>query len=611
MLSKVSASKTTACFICGQEFPLADLTAHEKACLDYIKTNDEDNTQYTRQKSNDNSSNSSFPSTYNSSNLSNHSSSSGETTDKKHSRCYICGTDVPQYLSSIHEKNCKKSWETGLLNSICTPARKSKSKGDLSSLSRSNSKDNLLKVNGGGDHFTSTPNLTKSKSSTNIRQDIKDELDGRGSTRPRHLKSSNPRHSPDSKSKSTTNLSKAGLTTNSLSQSNGSNASRSSYDVRRNSDSSPHKKSDPQYVICQICGKLYSIHSISIHQRTCERTYKKQKDVGTNVEYKIKSKSLADLTKPNNSRPQSATPRAARTTTPVKTPPRPSSATPTSRLTKNSNISKSTGNIGPTYKRQLLTVKKDVVDEEKSSSSHAVENGINKTSPGLQKCYLCQQLYGTRSLPIHEKQCLKKWERAQKEAKKKKKKTPPKQDIQIMEFGRRKFEEDHDVEEDMKTFEKEAVTPSKLFGLPSPLKNKEEDHDNETLNDVPNQSENTPKEAKQSNTPSKGGPKFVHCVYCYKQFGQHSIAIHEKKCREKVNTEKQTKERIMSGNIDSKKPKNIGSKNLSKSVGDISLKDAYESHNDLLTLVKCDECLRKFLQSDIDKHRIHCRVSVL
>jgi len=638
MLTTAKPAKTSACFICNQDFPLSELTAHEKSCLDNIKEND---TQYTRQ-SGDDSSDHSFPATYNSSNLSTHSSSSGESSsEKKYSRCYICGSDVPSYLASIHEKNCKKSWETGLLNSICTPARKSKSKGDVSSLSRSSSKEDILQ-NSKTDMSISTPNLTKSKSTTNIGQDINNESpQTRKDIKSRYLNTpidtaSTARRGSTGQTnirstKSSSSLLKTSSSSRSLVSSNDS-LSKSSQDITDGGLSKSPRKADPQYVICQICGRLYSKHSINIHQRSCERTYKKQKDVGTNVEYKIKSKSLADLTKPlgsNSRRPNSALSNNNIRKTPTKRPPE--------KLSNGSSaLSKSTGNLGPSYRRQLLTKKKDVIiDGEASPPLRATparpEIDNTKASPGLQKCYLCMQLYGTRSLPIHEKQCLKKWEREralEEEKKKNKSKKPRKQrDIKIMAFGRSKFEEDEDeFDLESETIQKPIVTASKLFGVPSPLKKEDEldtiDHGSLLSGGLANgeiTSSNSSKTSNNNSVKSPGGPKFVSCIYCHNQYGIHSIAIHEKGCRQKDNVERKAKERIFSHNNHSHDNKNSNNKKLSKSVGDITLSDAFNSSsnngsaaaNDMFQLVKCDECMRKFLKTDIEKHRIHCRVSIL
>ncbi|XP_066916932.1 zinc finger protein 474-like isoform X2 [Clytia hemisphaerica] len=626
MLAKsASTTKLSACFICGQEIPLSELTTHEKACLDTIKAND---TQYTRQSGDDGSSDHSFPTAY--SNLSTHSSSSGDSagTEKKYSQCYICGTDVPSYLASIHEKNCKKSWETGLLNSICTPARKSKSKTDVSTLSRSSSRDNILQKQ--NDFSLSTPNLTKAKSTTNL-QNAK--MTPTKSDKPRHLRS-NGRKSTSPMSRSTTNLSTKTTSKDSLLSST-ENLSKSSQDVRDVTDAPKRRNTgDPQYVICQICGKLYSKHSISIHQRSCEKMYQKQKSVGTNVDYKVKSRSLVDLTKTNSRRTPIPTskPKSER---------RPASANPINKIKTNS-LSRSTGNLAPTstYRRRLLTSnKKTVVNGETTNESSMAspisksEIDISTTSPGLRKCYLCRQLYGTRSLPIHEKQCLKKWERAQEDERKQRKsnaRTAKQQDIQVSSFGRTKFEEENglnsksesDQEEnydlESTTIQKPIISPSKIFGVPSPLKKgftgpdtddslDEADGKASTLdNDKNNGKVLTNGEPGPERRKSGSGPKFVVCIYCSKQFGQHSISIHEKSCREKMKIETKTKERMATQS----KIKN--NKKLSQSVGDMTLSDAFDvTTNDMLQLVKCNECLRKFLKSDIEKHKIHCRVSVL
>lgn len=160
---------TSNCFICGESFLRAELSAHEKTCLQSIQTTQ---VQYTRQNTDDTSDSLTFLTNNDSSSFSNHSSgsSSNEGNDKKAHRCYICGTDIPIYLKSIHEKNCKKSWESGLLNSIATPGRLSNSKKDLlkdsSELKKSKAIANII----------SSSNLKKSRSTSYIAKDLKSDI---------------------------------------------------------------------------------------------------------------------------------------------------------------------------------------------------------------------------------------------------------------------------------------------------------------------------------------------------------------------------------------------------------------------------------------------------
>lgn len=629
MLTTPTSTKSSACFICGQEFPFSELTTHEKTCLETIKTND---VSYTRQITDDSSSGS-FPLAY-TSNLSTRTSSSGsgDTNEKKYSRCYICGTDVPSYLTSIHEKNCKKSWETGLLNSICTP-------------SRQNSRGNLSK-----ESSLSTPNLRKSQSSTNIQTNGDTKASEVQNTKPKKLKSSSKTSSGSShnspiaisklqlKSKSTTNLSK---TKSPLDHILSSPATRSSEDLHKSSDKLKKSTQDnPQYMICHICGKLYSVHSISIHQRQCERTYSKQKEKGTNSEYKVKSKSLVNLRSTTPKRPTSSQQQRnnekSQQSTPIRTVQRAFNDSDKLKTT-NKSISSSTGNLTstPTYKRELLKSLRDSIDGPTEKTTSLSTHDVNRT-PGLQKCYLCGQLYGTRSLPIHEKQCLKKWERSLEEEKNAKRKTPAQKEIQIMAFGRDKFKEDQttNLTSNGNLTSNNRQTPSQMFGIPSPLKKQETQStpgtlDGELSNDLildfeKNNNINgnltldlinhTPKpdcqKENHSTQPDSGSktPKFVMCIYCYKQYGMHSIAIHEKNCRERKTVEDKCKERMTNGKKSPVSSKN--KKSLSKSVGNMT-SDHIFTNGDALDLVKCDECRRKFLSSDIEKHKLYCRVSVV
>ena len=584
----------------------------------------------------------------------------------------------------------------------------------------------LLKGLSSTDTSLSTPNLTKAKSTTNLRHEPTTPTKNDGN-KPRHLRQNQNGRRGSASSKSTSNLTTSATKSSAngrrgsrnsllLSSSNETlTKSKSTQDIRRSttpdllgsgseatgSATKRRNTADPQYVICQLCGKLYSKHSIGIHQRSCEQTYKKQKSVGTNVEYKIKSRSLVDLNNTNSKRTTlSQANAAANSNSSINKPKhtsspgaRPASAYPINRLEKSSTLSVSTGNLGPSYRRRLLTnqnkktTNSDVIDgvgdvRVKSPDINGGGDSSKQLSPGLQKCYLCRQLYGTRSLPIHEKQCLKKWERAQAEEqkKKKKKKNSTEKDIQIMTFGRSKFEENDDglsgendefkgnsfgrshsdetkertnidivingrgdidndeydtestiIQKPTNTTESSITPkpiggplPSQLFGVSSPLvATKNTESATPSIKKAGKQAE-----GEQVNANNSGRPRFVVCVYCSKQFGSHSITIHEKSCREKQKLESKTRNRLILNNTNTNNKnsnrKTAGEgKKLSKSVGDISLIEAFAfagtnsnggdsaSSANELELVRCEECKRKFLKSDINKHKMHCRVSVL
>ncbi|XP_057299944.1 zinc finger protein 474-like isoform X2 [Hydractinia symbiolongicarpus] len=644
-----SPAKASTCFICGNEFPHAELSAHEKSCLENIQKTD---IQYTRQ--NTESSETSLPHTFDSSNLSNHSASSSDSYEKKFVRCYICGTDVPTYLTAIHEKNCKKSWETGLFNSICASTKKS------TSLSRGTSRTDLR-------HDSSTSGMKKSKSSSNIaKSPTTDKVffdDDITSPKPKGMSSL--------KSKSFSNLSKTkpkekkpfvtGVRNTDW------NKTKSLQDIR--SDRPAQKKSGPgQYVLCNFCGKLYSMHSIGIHERQCEKTRSLQKNAGTGSDYKIKSKSMVDLsgikkgaplTRPltrNTTRPSTAT--STRKTEHKNSPKqRPSTSHPLTRVTRIIGVSTNTGNKtrspdkseSKTTSLKNVNVKpteesgeqhKDVQKKiSKNSEDLKISNGIKQeekktASPGLQKCYLCGQLYGTRSLPIHEKQCLKKWEREKKGEKVKEMNSKKQKEIKVIPFGRSKSSQ-HSQETSPETSlcpdDQAIFTPTTILESQVVVESKASSATNETLTEQPvdeqkeiviNGTHNSEISLNESNIssddvddfvqPLNSPNKFVICVYCGRNYGQHSIHIHEKSCRDRKLLEEEAQNRI---EAKLKAYKKLSALKSSKSLGDItsdnlSYLNGNVANGDAVDLVKCDECNRNFLSVDIEKHRVSCSVFV-
>ncbi|XP_047140771.1 uncharacterized protein LOC100207093 isoform X1 [Hydra vulgaris] len=487
---------TSNCFICGESFLRAELSAHEKTCLQSIQTTQ---VQYTRQNTDDTSDSLTFLTNNDSSSFSNHSSgsSSNEGNDKKTHRCYICGTDIPIYLKSIHEKNCKKSWESGLLNSIATPGRLSNSKKDLlkdsSELKKSKAIANII----------SSSNLKKSRSTSYIPKDLKSDI-SRAESASDLLKSRvgslslNKQKSHSSANLFKSNSEQKDFLTNYLSIGN-----------RKLSYEDTEKK-PPQYVECFICGKQYSTHSIDIHQKQCIQTRTFQLDAGVVPAYRKKSKSLADIRLKANVKSISPSKQIKK----IDNDERRFSAIETSKQTvSNHNL------VNSTLKSSSTSNLNKIAPMNKTSVDIEVPANPPQINPGFQECRICTQLYGSRSLPIHEKQCLKKFELARQEDEKLKKRTKANKNFNIIPFGHSQDVNDSDLH------------------LPK-------GHDRSS----PNTSESNSEFFLKNTNSLKANedeikPELVSkdlkrislklCVYCNLKFGQSSILIHEKSCREK------------------------------------------------------------------------------
>ena len=653
-----SMAKMAPCFICSEEFLHSELTNHEKTCLENIQSN---SSQLTRQSSDFSSPRPSFyesSTLLNSSAHSSNSESSAESCDKKFSRCYICGTDVPNYLSNIHEKNCKKSWESGLLNSISTPARKSASN---ISLSRGSSRTDLRK-----DKLEGGLRKAKSIGNVNITAGVTKKV-----SKAEILRQQNK---PE-KSQSSSNLNTAvtSIDVNVAEESFFLPKTKSAQHLNRGESAEKQKTSMPHYIECRTCGKQYSSHSIAIHVRQCEKTVALQKNAGTKTDYKKKKRSLHNLTAVSPHKPASAlistkagddekiTRRSVAlgqstkgmsssmdtlAEPAVKTPNLstllkerrgrtsdiPRSQSVGCRRTNPDSFSSDKTRHSSSVIRSSSVLERKLSDSDSRSIERLRKTSGNEVSPGLQKCYVCNQLFGSRSLPIHERQCLKKWgcnkTKEQQKIKEKKKKSL---EIKLIPFGTEKGIEEiqtknssslalnistpfynshatdsedcnqHDNPKDWKSSEKVSTNPAygrknarRTFGV-----------DDNKENDTRKFRESVGK------SPST---KFVECIFCGRKYGNHSISIHERSCRERKTLEERVEKRLNEASTKIKSLKKPSPERLSKSTGDISksvLNNNLINGENVFQLVECDDCQRKFLSGDIKRHRMHCRVSVL
>lgn len=655
--------KASSCFICGQQFSFSELNDHERLCLENIKAND---VQYTRQQNEEVASSiSSRPESFS---LSNHSASSNESYEKRYLRCYICGADVPTYLKGIHEKSCKKNWESGLLN----VDRKTNVRADMfRSLSRSSSRSDINADNpkSGGlrkaksstlyrrgssnsalstsnddlrttaKNSKSTSNLSKSQnfstSQTELTKqvdlylDLDDPDDTDSSSSVRNLKVATS--TPKSKSKlinKTKSLQDISKKTNGISPASSLRSLTSPTPPHSPSPKQRSGSNNPQYVVCHLCGKLYSQHSIVIHIKQCERTRALQKNIGTNVDYKIKSRSLADLSKGKtltprvNSISNLATPKNTRNTKPPSTSngrARPksaiiSSSTSMDNLSIRSRKGSATSNtIKPRQKTEDFAISRPLSEDIRTPGS---QSNLS-TSPGLQKCYLCGQLYGTRSLPIHQKQCYVKQERIKEEESAGKNKRKKKKDIKILPFGRANSNEKttpsspaslRDETSPLFTRRPQSMpSTAHLFSMANGLLTRTGTHaQNGVRKEISGtherngslssslSSETDPQSPRSPSSPISVKDLMMTCSHCGCQCEPFTMAIHEKVCRNS------TPEIIIDDITD-----------MSEYLTANGVKN---NNGEKITnggLIHCDGCDGNFCSSEIFQHRINCRTSIL
>lgn len=173
--------------------------------------------------------------------------------------------------------------------------------------------------------------------------------------------------------------------------------------------------------------------------------------------------------------------------------------------------------VNSTLKSSSTSNLSKIIPMNKTSVDIEVLANPPQINPGFQECRICTQLYGSRSLPIHEKQCLKKFELARQEDEKLKKRTKANKNFDIIPFGHSQDVNDLDLHLPKGRDKPSTLESSSEFFLKNTnsLKANEDEIKSELVS----------KDLKRI------GLKL--CVYCNLKFGQSSILIHEKSCREK------------------------------------------------------------------------------
>jgi len=246
--------------------------------------------------------------------------------------CYICGREYGSRSLKIHEPQCLKKWR------LANPKRSRSPCGRQNGLSKATSVTSLTSH----DIYSQSPQKNTTVASSPV------------------LKQSKPR------SASCDNLLDSRI--NKRKQSKGS-------------------QQVSKMVLCYICGKQFTMHSLPIHEKQCLKKWEAQK----------KSEAKEKLQKEKQSKKRNSI------HLPV--------TIKIDHVEENNNkemlMPKKSGSYG-----DLLAPELAMFHNEESSLAdepHEKEN-FTPSKPALVVCYLCGREYGSASISIHEKQCLKRWQ---------------------------------------------------------------------------------------------------------------------------------------------------------------------------------------------------------
>ena len=285
------------------------------------------------------------------------------------------------------------------------------------------------------------------------------------------------------------------------------------------SDAKFSLSSNPNMKVCYICGREYGSKSLKIHEPQCLKKWrlanpKRSRSPSGRRNGLSKASSVTSLTSHDGQR---------------------------NGLSKASSVTSLTSHDVYSQSPQKNTIASSPVliqsKPRSASCDNLLDSSVNKRkqSRGSQQvskmvlCYICGKQFTTHSLPIHEKQCLKKWE-AQKKSEAKEKLQKEKQSKKINSVHLPVTIKIDHVEENNN---KEILMPQKSGSYDDLLKPELATFSNEesSVADEPRE--------RESFTPSK--PALVVCYLCGREYGSASISIHEKQCQKRWQTKEARK----------------------------------------------------------------------
>ncbi|XP_013791057.1 zinc finger protein 474-like [Limulus polyphemus] len=247
----------------------------------------------------------------------------------------------------------------------------------------------------------------------------------------------------------------------------------------------------------------------------------------------------------------------------------------------------------------ITRVKNEINTDVIGSSKIQTTADVATRGPRTVICYICGREYGTKSLPIHEPQCLEKWKR-QNDTLPSDQKRPLPQKPETSEGLTRQEYNDASWE----IFQSNLV-PCRDCGrkfLPDRLPVHQRV--------CKDRSSKTSEETEETSLPSLKKPlprkrPFVTCYICGREFGTKSISLHEPQCLQKWKIENN----LLSPELRRSEP--VKPETVFKENGIIDLDAmadaAWKSH--LKQLVPCDRCGRTFFPDRMVVHQQNCKFS--
>ncbi|KAL4227285.1 hypothetical protein ACF0H5_012731 [Mactra antiquata] len=577
---------------------------------------------------------------------------------KKTVVCYICGREFGSSSITIHEPQCLKKWK--LENDKLpksqrrkTPTRPeilpSVTNGDNSDIERFNeaawksAQDQLLPCDNCGRRFNpdrlpvhkrSCKTVTGKQNQVAMKGKT-ETIGSDGELRPKTATVSNPKVI---NSENAVPLEKQTTRKDSYNANNGQNAdigrttpSSTVGSVNSSTKSSSNKKGGnmpaskakgppgPKFVLCYICGRKFGEASVTIHEPQCLEKWKIENDKLPKGQRRplpkkpeiLQSGGAYDMDAMNEAAWRSAQAQlipcdgCGRTFAPDRLSVHQRSckgagkggggAKSTSQGANNNNAKKQVE--GPGIKREGTF----------TSDNPRPPKSIVPPGPKFVLCYICGRKFGSKSIDIHEPQCLEKWKVENDRLPKGQRRPVPKKPEAIGGGG--KYDVEAMNEAAWKSAQSQLIpcencgrtfAPDRLAVHQRACKPKDGSAPKtgtSTSNSTSNGIGNHLGGLKQPKADAKGGPRTVVCYICGREFGSKSIGIHEPQCLEKWKVE------------NSKLPKDQRRPLPKKPTGAMT-KDQMNDlawENAKAQLIPCSNCARRFAPDRLPVHQRSCK----
>ncbi|XP_052098387.1 zinc finger protein 474-like [Mytilus californianus] len=546
--------------------------------------------------------------------------------------CYICGREFGSQSLSIHEPQCLKKWRYENDKIPKLQRRKTPTKPEI--LPEINGKGNNERFNEAAwqsaqSQLLPCPNCGRKFNPDRLpvhqrsckADKKKNQNSGREELRPKTAVLNAPKfidknNTVDLEKQSTRR--EVDMKRNSISRNTGGSGSRPSPNLsapgieREGTYTSPNKTlpkakvpPGPNFVLCYICGRKFGTASISFHEPQCLEKWKKENELLPKAQRRklpvkpevVSSNGSYDLDAMNVAAWQSAQSqlipcdRCGRTFA-------------SDRLSVHQRSCKATGGVkkGPGGSSTITSSQNP--QSRESNKELSTKKNVAPEKPTFVLCYICGQKYGSKSLSIHEPQCLEKWKIENEKLPKGQRRTLPKKPEVLQSGGKL----------DVNALNEAAWTSSQAQLLacencgrtfaPDRLPVHQKSckpkigQAASTDNNAPrNNLNNTPTESKT--VTAMQGPKTVVCYICGREFGTKSLPIHEPQCLEKwkIENNRLPKERRRPL---PKKP-DFGKTVTREQMNELA------SENAKSQLIPCPNCSRTFAPDRLDIHLKACK----